>query len=63
MSSVLQSTEQGLPAPKEHKKMIELSEKRPVGSKNSTLGIVVAALVALSLMLIAQPARGSRRRL
>jgi CSLREA domain-containing protein len=61
MSSVLQSTEQGLPAPKEHKKMIELSEKRPVGSKNTkkilALGIVVAALVALSLMLIAQPAR------
>jgi CSLREA domain-containing protein len=61
MRSVIQSTEQGLPAPKEHKKMIELSEKRPVGSKNTkkilALGIVVAALVALSLMLIAQPAR------
>ncbi len=40
--------------------MIELSEKRPIGSKNSmrllALGLVVAALMTLSLMLTAQPA-------
>jgi hypothetical protein len=33
-SGMIQSTEQGLPAAKEHKKVIELNEKRLVESKN-----------------------------